>query len=179
LKSAEDDDFDYRVEVEVIMRVLRKATGFCAEDQHVEIGDRVTMQTRTRIPNVIYLLYPHPTGNTPISVKQRGTPGTTVDLSVDTVKTGEGLLVQGWEGGIMGACVGEERKIMMSPEMAFGEPGVHQKIPPNVPLALDVKIMSIEKEERETKEAEKEEKVDVVIKFLEQGAQGNLFSFAP
>jgi len=179
LRSDEENDQDILVEVEIIMRTLAKENK-CNNGPNIEPGDKVTMKTRTRIPNVIYLVYPHPTGNTPISVKQRGTPGTTIDLSVDSVKTGEGLLVPGWEKGIMGACVGEERKIMMSSEMAFGASGIHQKIPPNVPLALDVKIMKIEKEPKpERKEKAVIEEDDVVLKYLEQGANGELFSFAP
>jgi len=174
LTSDDPAEADYEVLVEVIMRVISQAPSqgqtneICNPKKQVQKGDKVRLRTRTRIPNVIYLSYPHPTGNIPISVKQRGTPGTTVDHSVDVIKTGEGQLVPGWEAGIMGACEGEVRKIMMSPGMAFGRRGIHQKIPPNVPLALDVEIMDVEREER-----------DVVLKFLEQGARGQLFNFAP
>jgi len=173
LKPRNQDNQTYFVTVEVIMRVLKQSPDikankgdFCKDKNVVKSGDKIKIKTRARIPNLIYIFYPHPTGNIPITVKQRGTPGTTVDNSIDDVKTGEGQLLTGWEAGILGACKGEIRRIMISPARAFGEKGVHRKIPPNVPLALDVEIMSVEER-------------DPVFRYLQQSANGELFNFAP
>ena len=84
----------------------------------------------------LYLAYPHPTGNTPIRIKMRGIPGVKIDTSQDTVRTGEGHLVPGWEMGILGACEGEKRMILIGPDMAFGDTGVYQVLPPKVSARL-------------------------------------------
>ena len=84
----------------------------------------------------LYLAYPHPTGNTPIRIKMRGIPGVKIDISQDTVRTGEGHLVPGWEMGILGACEGEKRMILIGPDMAFGDTGVYQVLPPKVSARL-------------------------------------------
>lgn len=55
-----------------------------------------------------------------------------VDESIDTVRAGVGDIIQGWDLGITRACQGEKRKIMMSPEMAYGSTGAFRVIPPQV-----------------------------------------------
>ena len=62
----------------------------------------------------------------------RGIPGVKIDTSQDTIRTGEGFLVPGWEMGILGACEGETRMIMIGPDLAFGAAGVYQAVPPQV-----------------------------------------------
>jgi FKBP-type peptidyl-prolyl cis-trans isomerase len=66
----------------------------------------------------------------------RGIPGVKIDTSQDTVRTGEGHLVPGWEMGILGACEGEKRMILIGPDMAFGDTGVYQVLPPKVSARL-------------------------------------------
>ena len=154
-----DGDERYLLTVEVITRTVRagkrngkgvlvRKEGKCRDKKVVKAGDTVTLKTVARIPNCmlchrllllslllcldLYLHYPHPTGNTPVRVRVRGIPGVKIDTSQDTIRTGEGNLVPGWEMGILGACEGETRMIMIGPNLAFGAAGVHQVVPPQV-----------------------------------------------
>ena len=84
-----------------------------------------------------------------------------VDESIDTVRAGVSDIIQRWDLGIARACQGEQRKIMMSVDMAYGTAGAFRVIPPKVsysqiwrgisdltlfqvPLVLDVDIMKVE-----------------------------------
>jgi len=166
----------YVITIEVITRTMKKSAqrngkgilvrkeGKCRDAKVVKLGDTVTLQTVARIPNYLYLSYPHPTGNTPIRIKMRGIPGVKIDSSQDTIKTGEGHLVPGWEMGILGACEGETRMILIGPNMAFGDTGVYQLVPPKVTLALEVEVIKVDRDRVDT--------------FLQQGAEGRLFTYS-
>ena len=77
------------------------------------------------------------------------------------MRAGVSDIIQGWDLGIARACQGEQRKIMMSVDMAYGIEGAFRVIPPEVkyyqisrgirdltlfqvPLVLDVDIMKVE-----------------------------------
>jgi len=170
-----DGDERYLLTVEVITRTVRagkrngkgvlvRKEGKCRDKKVVKAGDTVTLKTVARIPNYLYLHYPHPTGNTPVRVRVRGIPGVKIDTSQDTIRTGEGNLVPGWEMGILGACEGETRMIMIGPNLAFGAAGVYQVVPPQEPLALRVEVVKVERDRVDT--------------FLQQGALGRLFNYS-
>merc|ERR1719312_732718 len=156
-----DGDERYLLTVEVITRTVRagkrngkgvlvRKEGKCRDKKVVKAGDTVTLKTVARIPNYLYLHYPHPTGNTPVRVRVRGIPGVKIDTSQDTIRTGEGNLVPGWEMGILGACEGETRMIMIGPNLAFGAAGVYQVVPPREPLALRVEVVRVERDKVDT-----------------------------
>lgn len=44
-------------------------------------------------------------------------------------KVGTGQVIEGWEVGVLGACVGEKRKLKIPPDMGYGETGA----PPTIP----------------------------------------------
>ena len=87
---------------------------------------------------VLYLKYPDkfPKSNVPTKIAEKGAIGVKVDESIDTVRAGVGDIIQGWDLGITRACQGEKRKIMMSPEMAYGSTGAFRVIPPQVSRRL-------------------------------------------
>lgn len=56
---------------------------------------------------------------------------------------GEGRAIPGWEEGIKGIRLGEERIIIIPPSLAYGENGIPGAIPPNSTLIFNVKVNSI------------------------------------
>lgn len=84
-----------------------------------------------------------------ISVHYTGklTNGTKFDSSVDrgtpfTFTVGEGMVIQGWEQGFIGAKVGEKRTLTIPAELGYGARAVGS-IPANSTLVFDVEVISI------------------------------------
>ena len=76
------------------------------------------------------------------------TDGTKFDSSVDrgvpfALTLGAGQVIPGWETGLLGMKVGEERTLTIPPELAYGERGFPGAIPPNATLIFEVKLVSI------------------------------------
>lgn len=88
------------------------------------------------------------TGDT-ISVHYTGklTDGTKFDSSVDRgvpfeFTVGQGMVIQGWEQGFLGAKVGEKRTLTIPAEMGYGSRAVGS-IPANSTLIFDVELVAI------------------------------------
>lgn len=58
-------------------------------------------------------------------------------------RLGSGQVIQGWDQGLVGMCVGEERKIHIPSKLAYGERGIPGVIPKNADLVFDVKLVKI------------------------------------
>lgn len=72
--------------------------------------------------------------------------GTEFDSSIGktpfTFTIGQGQVIQGWDQGLIGMKVGEERKLVIPGDMAYGPSG-SGIIPPNATLIFTVKLISI------------------------------------
>ncbi|EKE25413.1 MAG: FKBP-type peptidyl-prolyl cis-trans isomerase [uncultured bacterium] len=84
-----------------------------------------------------------------ISVHYTGklTNGTKFDSSLDRGKPfefqiGQGMVIQGWEEGFIGAKVGEKRTLTIPAEMGYGSRDMGT-IPANSTLIFDVEVMAI------------------------------------
>ena len=94
------------------------------------------------------------TGDTPkpgrnVTVHYTGTleNGTKFDSSVDkgqpyTFRIGTGVVIKGWDEGIMTMKAGGKRRLIIPAELGYGAEGRPPKIPPNAPLIFEVELLS-------------------------------------
>merc|ERR1711988_1014089 len=57
---------------------------------------------------------------------------------------GVGQVIQGWDKGVPGMCVGEKRKLTIPAEMGYGARGAGGVIPPNAELEFDIEFLGQE-----------------------------------
>jgi FKBP-type peptidyl-prolyl cis-trans isomerase len=56
---------------------------------------------------------------------------------------GKGMVIKGWDVGVAGMKIGGMRKLTIPPEMAYGEQGFSNLIPPNSTLVFEVELLSV------------------------------------
>ena len=78
---------------------------------------------------------------------------------------GAGQVIPGWEMGILGMKVGGKRVLTIPPELAYGDRGAGNVIPPKATLTFDVELVSAEPPPFESIGSEE------VISRLEQGVK--------
>jgi peptidylprolyl isomerase len=60
-----------------------------------------------------------------------------------TVVLATGQVIPGWDSGLIGAKVGERRRLVIGSTNAYGEQGSPPQIQPNTPLAFEVDIVDV------------------------------------
>lgn len=77
------------------------------------------------------------------------TDGTKFDSSYDRGQTfqftlGAGKVIPGWEKGVDGMKIGEKRKLIVPPDLGYGEAGTPGgPIPPNATLIFEIELVKI------------------------------------
>lgn len=59
-------------------------------------------------------------------------------------QVGGGMVIQGWEEGLIGMQTGGTRQLTIPPAMAYGPGGVPGVIPPNSPLVFEIELLEIQ-----------------------------------
>lgn len=101
---------------------IQSAPGRCTQARN---GDKLSMHYTGRLE----------TGRKFDSSRDRNKP---FDFTL-----GIGQVIQGWDEGVAGMCVGEKRKLIVPPDMAYGEDGVGSVIPSCATLVFDVELLDI------------------------------------
>ncbi|CAG7831013.1 unnamed protein product [Allacma fusca] len=62
-----------------------------------------------------------------------------------TFQLGVGQVIKGWDQGLLNMCVGEKRKLVVPPHLAFGEPGAGDIVPPGTTVFYETELLRVEK----------------------------------
>lgn len=78
----------------------------------------------------------------------RLTDGTVFDESKPrgqpiTIGVGKGMVIKGWDVGLVGMQAGGVRRLTIPPEEAYGERGAPPQIPPNSTLIFEIELLQI------------------------------------
>lgn len=74
--------------------------------------------------------------------------GKKFDSSVDahqpySFTLGQGNVIKGWDEGVAGMKVGGKRQLRIPPELAYGEKGFKNIVPPDATLIFDVQLLAV------------------------------------
>jgi FKBP-type peptidyl-prolyl cis-trans isomerase len=58
-------------------------------------------------------------------------------------KLGAGMVIKGWDEGVVGMKVGGQRKLTIPSDLAYGKSGHPPVIPPDSPLVFDIELLEI------------------------------------
>ena len=58
---------------------------------------------------------------------------------------GKSEVIKGWDQGLLGMCVGEKRKLVIPPDLGYGDSGAGEKIPGGAALVFEVELTNIER----------------------------------
>ncbi len=127
--SLTNDDFAAALNVD-LDAMTQTASGLYWQDLEVGAGDEAVVGATVRVQYEGWL-----------------TNGTLFDTSRDTgtpfsFQLGAGFVIPGWDEGVVGMHVGGIRKLVIPPQLAYGQSG-RGSIPGNATLVFDVELEEI------------------------------------
>ena len=57
---------------------------------------------------------------------------------------GAGQVIKGWDQGVVGMKVGGQRRLVITPDLAYGSAGAGGVIPGNATLVFDIAVLSVQ-----------------------------------
>ncbi|KAF1809333.1 hypothetical protein P152DRAFT_461516 [Eremomyces bilateralis CBS 781.70] len=109
-----------------------------ASGLEIDVTDRITCSRPTVLGDQIEVHYRGTIWGTKVqfdSSYERGTPF--------GFRLGQGQVIQGWDEGLVGMCIGEGRRLTIPPSMAYGDRAVGA-IPGGSTLVFDTVLVSID-----------------------------------
>jgi FKBP-type peptidyl-prolyl cis-trans isomerase len=62
-----------------------------------------------------------------------------------TFRIGVGQLIKGWDQGLPGMRVGGRRRLVIPPELAYGDRGIPPNVPPRSTLVFEVQLLDVKR----------------------------------
>jgi FKBP-type peptidyl-prolyl cis-trans isomerase FkpA len=111
---------------------------FTQTDLRVGTGVEVTAGRRA-IVNYTGWLYD------PAQPEQKGRQfDTSTGRGPFTFTVGASQVIRGWDLGVVGMKVGGQRRLIIPPELGYGERGSGNVIPPNATLVFDIELIDVQ-----------------------------------
>ena len=60
---------------------------------------------------------------------------------------GAGQVIKGWDQGLLAMCAGEKRKLVIPPDLGYGDSGAGEKIPGGAVLVFEVELIKIDRKD--------------------------------
>jgi FKBP-type peptidyl-prolyl cis-trans isomerase FkpA len=70
--------------------------------------------------------------------------GTQFDSNTISFRLGTGQVIRGWDQGVPGMRVGGQRRLVIPPDLAYGNSSPGAGIPPNATLVFDITLNNVQ-----------------------------------
>lgn len=123
-----DDDYE-TTDSGLQIAVLTEGSG----EEAVEMGDTITVD---------FVLW--------VADGERFFTGSETAGQPFTFPVGSGMVFPGWDEGVIGMTVGEKRQLLIPADIALGDQGFGEVVPPNSDLLMQVELLDLVKPQKAT-----------------------------